>query len=276
MATPRRTATDSTRLRARDCDRAAVCDVLDAAFGTGQLTEAELASRRDSAAEAGTLTELAALVRDLQVPRDLEDAIPTPPRQRNRRLIAVVAAAAVVVAGVLVVATDPWGHSVDADHTASSPDPAKLTTAAGLDRLLDEIQREFGDSTVDALDIYPEYALFKRAVPGKPGMSDSYQYEIDDGEAHFTESGTPSPRSNNGLPLDLAPLRPHVPTLIGLLYGADRTLAVPDPTSTHISIEQDEHGPTAEIYLGNDEQGTNGFLIAGFDGEVRKVRGAER
>ncbi|WP_458683147.1 hypothetical protein [Prescottella equi] len=197
------------------------------------------------------------------------------PRQRNRRLVAV-AAAAVVVAGLLVVVgTGRWGHSVGADHTASSSGPAKLTTAAGLVRLLDEIQRKFGDSTVDALDVYPEYALFNRPVPGKPGMSVSYQYRVDDGEARFTEAGSPSPRSGN-VPIDLAPLRPNVPTVIGLLYGADRTLAVADPTSTHISIEQDEHGPTAEIYLGNDEQGTSGFLTVGFDGQVRAVRGADR
>ncbi|UNQ39629.1 hypothetical protein MPC38_23625 [Prescottella equi] len=200
------------------------------------------------------------------------------PRQPNRRLIAVVAAAAVVVAGLLVVVgTGRWGHSAGTDHTASSSSgPAKLTTAAGLVRLLDEIQQKFGDSTVDALDIYPEYALFNRPVPGKPGMSVSYQYEMDDGEARFTEAGSPSPRSGNGVPIDLAPLRPNVPTVIGLLYGADRTLAVADPTSTHISIEQDEHGPTAEIYLGNDEQGTSGFLTVGFDGQVRAVRGADR
>ena len=109
--------------------------------------------------------------------------------------------------------------NASAGAPASSSGPAKLTTAAGLVRLLDEIQRKFGDSTVDALDIYPEYALFNRPVPGKPGMSVSYQYEMDDGEARFTEAGSPSPRSGNGVPIDLAPLRPNVPTVIGLLYG---------------------------------------------------------
>jgi len=174
-----------------------------------------------------------------------------------------------------VLATGPWGGSTGTTDTANSLNPARLTTAAGLGRLLDEIRGEFGDSSGDVLTVYPEYALFSRPAPGKPGMSLSYQYDVDDGEARFTEAGAPSTRSGDGTPIDLAPLRPNVPTVIGLLYGADRTLAVADPTSTHISIEQDEHGPTAEIYLSNDEQGTSGFLTVGFDGEVRRVHSAD-
>jgi hypothetical protein len=191
------------------------------------------------------------------------------------RRIAVFAAAAVATAWVILVVTDPWGGSTGAD-AANSPISARLTTAAGLGRLLDEIQREFGDSSVDTLNVYPEYALFTRPVPGKPGMSISYRYEVDDGEARLTEADRTAPRRGDGRPIDLAPLRPKVSTVIGLLYGADRTLAVTDPTSTHISIEQDEHGPTVGIFLSNDEQDTSGFLTVGFDGEVRKVRSADR
>ncbi|MCA1005682.1 hypothetical protein LCL87_08130 [Rhodococcus hoagii] len=210
-----------------------------------------------------------------RIPREREDSVP-PPQGRNVRRIAAFAAAAVAVAGGIVVTTGPWGGSTGTDGAANSPNSARLTTAAGLGRLLDEIQREFGDSSVDTLNVYPEYASINRPVPGKPGMSISYRYEVDDGEALFTEAGTPSPRSGNGLSIDLAPLRPNVSTVIGLLYGADRTLAVADPTSTHISIEQDEHGPTAGIYLRNDEQATSGFLTVGFDGEVRRVRSADQ
>ncbi|WP_420882018.1 hypothetical protein [Rhodococcus sp. (in: high G+C Gram-positive bacteria)] len=207
---------------------------------------------------------------------DLEGSAPTPPRERNVRRIAVFAAAAVAAAGVFTVATHPWGGSTGADSAANSPTSARLTTAAGLGRLLDEIQREFGDSSVDTLNVYPEYALFNRPMPGKPGMSISYRYEVDDGEARFTAADATSSRRGDGRPIDLAPLRPNVSTVIGLLYGADRTLAVTDPTSTHISIEQDEHGPTAGIYLSNAEQDTSGFLTVGFDGAVRKVRSADR
>lgn len=213
--------------------------------------------------------------------RPIADSVPAPPRDRSARRVAVLATVAALAVGGVVGAIKLSGAgssagsaSVSASDTAASP--ADLTTAAGLGRLLDEIQQKFGDSVVDELDVFPEFARLERQVPGKPGLSQSYMYEVDEGETRFEESGTPSPRSSSDLPVDLTPLRPNVPRLIGLLYGADRTLAVADPTSTHISIEQGEHGPEAEIYLSNEEQGTNGFLTMGFDGEIRGVRRADQ
>ncbi|WP_241566127.1 DUF1707 SHOCT-like domain-containing protein [Prescottella agglutinans] len=279
MSGARRPIADSMRLRARDSDRDAVLKVLDAAFANGQLSEVEHEGRLESAAAARTLADLDGLVRDLQIPSELQDSVPTPPRDRSVRWIAALAAVAALVVGGVVVASGlsdsgSSGDSVSSSDTAASS--ADLTTAAGLGRLLDEIPQKFGDSVVDELDVYPEFAQVERQVPGKPGMSQSYTYKVDKGEARFEESGTPSPRSDSEVPVDLAPLRPNVPTLIGLLYGADRTLAVADPTSTHISIEQGEQSPEAEIYLTNAEQGTSGFLTMGFDGEVRAVRRADR
>lgn len=214
--------------------------------------------------------------------RPIADSVPAPPRDRSARRIAVLATVAALAVGGVVVAIKLSGSGDSAGSaSASASDTAArsstdLTTAAGLGRLLDEIQQKFGDSVVDELDVFPEFARLERQVPGKPGMSQAYTYKVDKGETRFEESGTPSPRSSSDLPVDLAPLRPNVPTLIGLLYGADRTLAVADPTSTHISVEQGEHGPETGIYLSNEEQGTNGFLTMGFDGELRGVHRADR
>lgn len=207
--------------------------------------------------------------------RRFADPIPAPSRHRSARWIAALAAVAVLVVGGVVVAVT-WSGSGDST-TSSEPTPSStdLDTAAGLGRLLDEIQQNFGDSVVDDLDVYPEYARFTRQVPGKPGMAQSYRYEVDHGKARFTESGSPSSRSTD-MPVDLSPLRPQVPRLIGLLYGADRSLAVADPTTTHISVKHGEHRAEARLYLRNEDLDASGSLTMAFDGEILEVRRADR
>ncbi|WP_137722947.1 hypothetical protein [Prescottella subtropica] len=195
----------------------------------------------------------------------------------TRRVIAALAAAAALAIGGIAAVAGLSNSSDSPVSARSEADAAELTTAAGLDRLLDEIRQKFGDSEVDELDVHPGYARLERRVPGKPALAQAYTYEVDGGAAQFTESGVPSPRRPGGDPaVDLAPLRPNVPTLIGLFYGAERTLAVDGPTAAHISVKQNEHGPGAGIYLSNPDQGTRGYLTMGFDGEVLEVRRADR
>lgn len=145
-------------------------------------------------------------------------------------------------------------------------------SAEGLGRMLDDIDRQLDGSEVDRLVIYPGYASISRPVPGSPGSEQTYRYEdgdlVDNGGSRGRTAGTP---------VDLAELRPNVPRLIGLLYGADHTLGVSDPTRVHLIAERDDdNGPVVGIHLSNESSGAQGFLTVGFDGEVRAVHRADR
>ncbi|MFC4604391.1 DUF1707 SHOCT-like domain-containing protein [Rhodococcus kronopolitis] len=262
----------TTRVRARDVDRAAVRDALDSAFADGQLTDAEHRIRVEAAGTARTLADLDGLVRDLQVPNDLRESASTPPPPRSTRWAVALAAAVVLACGVVAVTSS---RANDRPVAGAAGPQAELTTAAGFGRMIDEIAHHLGDSQVDRLTVHPAYATFSRPVPGRPGSEQSYRYEVEDGRARISDDGTPSPRTE-GVPVDLAELRPNVSRLIGLLYGADRTLGVGDPTDTYLIAERGDDGPAVSIYLRNEDTGAQGFLIVGFDGSVRGVYRTDR
>ncbi|MBP1162074.1 hypothetical protein ABIC28_002691 [Rhodococcus sp. PvR044] len=268
MTTPnsRRPRASALRLRARDVDRAAVCDVLDAAYSDGQLSDVEHRHRTEATRSARTLADLDRLVRDLQVHPDLHDAVPTPPSLRDARWAVALSAAVVLVCGIVVV-TSARDHDEPATAAATT---TELTTAAGLGRMLDEIAHQLGNSEVDQLTVYPEYATFSRPVPSKPGLAQRYEYQVEKGQARITENGTSSNRTE-GVPINLAELRPNVPRVIGLLHGADRTLRVDDPTRIHMEAKRGDDGPVVSIHLWNEDAGAQGFLTVGFDGAVRSV-----
>ncbi|TJZ76034.1 DUF1707 domain-containing protein [Rhodococcus oryzae] len=261
----------TTRLRAREVDRAAVRDALDSAFADGQLSDLEHRNRVEAAGSARTLADLDRLVRDLQVPAELRESVSAPSPPRSTRWAVALATVVVLVCGIVVV-TSSRNHDDPAATPAGAQ--AELTTAAGLGRMLDAIAHQLGDSEVDQLTVYPDYATFSRAVPGQPGREQSYRYEVEDGRARITDNGT-SPRTE-GVPVDLAELRPNVPQLIGLLYGADRTLGVGDPTDIYLIADRGDDGPAVGIYLRNEDSGAQGFLTAGFDGTVRSVHRSDR
>lgn len=190
------------------------------------------------------------------------------PPPRTTRLIVAMAVIVVLVCAVVVVTSDRDGVDPVTSRAAST----ELITAAGLGQLLDGIDRYLDGSEVDTLTVYPDYASFSRAVPGAPGTEQSYRYE----DGQFTDLGA-SPGRTAGVPVDLAELRPNVPKLIGLVYGADRTLGVDDPTSVYLTASRDDdNGPLVGVYLSNEQSGAQGFLTVGFDGVVRSVYRADR
>lgn len=257
-----------TQIRARDADRAAVLDALGTAYADGQLTDVEHRNRVEAARSARTLDDLDRLVRDLQAPPALSDTVaPSPPPQSTRWIVAL-AAAVVLVCGIVVVTS---ARDDDGPTSTSRAAASELTTVAGFGRMLDEIHQELGDSKVDSLTVYPDYASISRPVPGKPGSEQSFQYE----DGQLTDNGT-SPGRTEGEPVDLAELRPNVPRVIGLLHGADRTLRVDDPTRIYLAAKRGDDGPVVSIHLWNDDTGARGFLTVGFDGAVREVYRADQ
>ncbi|MFI6430262.1 DUF1707 domain-containing protein [Rhodococcus oryzae] len=253
----------SLRLRARDTDRVDVCGLLDSAHDDGQLSDFEHRDRTKAAMSARTLTELDALVSDLQIPDKLKGSLPLPPtgpglglRLRPRLAIAIGAVAAL---GAVVYFAIGGGDDADA------PDrPENVLSAPGLAQMIDELRAGYGDAVVDEATIYPEYAWIQRAEPGSPGMYQDIDYR--DG---LQEPDSRTGRDPKTVPVDLAQL--DIPAVVGLLLGAPQTLGVATPDSIHMSVENGDHGPEVSMYLSDGRMGTSGHITAGFDGEVFSI-----
>ncbi|GBF16652.1 hypothetical protein Br6_04049 [Rhodococcus sp. Br-6] len=256
-----------TRIRARDVDRTAVRAALDAAFTDGQLSHVEHRRRTEAAQSARTLDDLDRLVGDLQAPPTLSGTTAPTSMSTSTRWAVALSAAVVVICGIVAVTSDR--DVVPASSGASS---VELTTAAGFGRMLDDIEHQLGSGEVDRLIVYPEYASISRAVVGAPGSEQSYRYEA----GHLTDNGR-LPGRTAGVPVDLAELRPNVARLMGLLYGADRTLGVSDPTQVYLIAQRDDDdGSIVSVHVTDENTGAQGFMTVGFDGEVRSVYRADR
>lgn len=257
-----------TRIRARDVDRTAVRAALDAAFTDGQLSHVEHRRRTEAAQSARTLDDLDRLVGDLQAPPALSGATASASTSTSTRWAVALSAAVVVICGIVAVTSDR--DVVPASSSGASS--VELTTAAGFGRMLDDIEHQLGSGEVDRLIVYPEYASISRAVVGAPGSEQSYRYE----DGHLTDNGR-SPGRTAGVPVDLAELRPNVARLMGLLYGADRTLGVSDPTQVYLIAQRDDDdGSIVSVHVTDENTGAQGFMTVGFDGEVRSVYRADR
>ncbi|MGW5072172.1 DUF1707 SHOCT-like domain-containing protein [Rhodococcus sp. NPDC004095] len=253
------------RLRARDSDRAGVRELLDTAYAEGQLSAEEYRQRADASDRARTLAELDGLVRDLQVRGQMTDRLPVPRAEHARRWIAGLVAAAVVVVGGAVVAARITG----ADADSSDARPGTLLSAAGLARIVSELHDGYGDALVDGMTVFADYASIEIPVPGAPGMSRDLRFDEDG----LSDSGTSPGRDRDTVPVNLDDL--DVRGVGGLLLGAPQTLGVPEPDSTHLSVDDGDGNPVVSIHLSNQVSGRTGHLTAGIDGEVRSVYRAD-
>ncbi|MGW6374485.1 DUF1707 SHOCT-like domain-containing protein [Rhodococcus sp. NPDC055112] len=253
----------SLRMRARDTDRVDVCGLLDSAHDDGQLSDFEHRDRTKAAMSARTLSELDALVSDLQIPDKLKGSLPVQPADSGRRIPGV--AAAVAVAAVVALGAVVFSAIGGGGNDADAPDrPENVLSAPGLAQMIDELRAGYGDAVVDEATIYPEYALIQRAEPGAPGMYQDVDYR--DG---LQEPDSRTGRDPKTVPVDLARL--DIQAVGGLLLGAPQTLGVATPDSIHMSVENGDQGPEVSMYLSDGRLGTSGHLTAGFDGEVYSI-----
>lgn len=270
--------------RATDTDRAAVLALLDAAFTGGQLDAAEHDLRADLLADARTLGDLEALVEDLQdaTPPRPATSVPdtsthTDPATRARRFLAgtLVAAVAAALAAYWLVDRDDTTEAAAApavekvtDVTAMPPRviaTPDLRTAEGIAQFVEDYRAAFGDTLVDDLTIYDEYAMFTRAMPLQPNREIEYSYRYG-----FAPSDDPATRSLDTPTVDLADI--DMAALARLLAEAPPMLNVPDGEISHISVAPaDRSGPaTIRIVMTNDFS-ESGSLVATLGGEVRRT-----
>ncbi|GAA4700620.1 DUF1707 domain-containing protein [Pseudonocardia yuanmonensis] len=268
----------SLRTRARDGDRNALCNALDAAYAEGQMDGAEHRERTATALRATTLGELKALVADLQLERPIALLPPDrPQRPKGARWAGVLVALALLGIGFGV------GHAAGRSSAPSAAasaapvgaggagggvapvvvTPAGLHTPEGFGRLVDDLRARLGATTVADATIYPEYAVLTVPVDGSPGRAQSYTYR------GGLDGPGPAGTRDADLPLvDLATIDAR--TALGLVAGAPQSLKVADPTSRYMIVDDEGDGPRIAVYASNDF-GETGYLEARPDGSIVAV-----
>ncbi|MFI1463892.1 DUF1707 SHOCT-like domain-containing protein [Nocardia carnea] len=273
--------------RARTVDRRAAGDLLDRAYGEGQLTEDEHRAATQLLAEATTLGDLAGITADLQGSRPTPVAPRPPGSGRTGRYFAVLTAAALAVAFGAYTLT-----SRDTDPAASAPPPAavapvpedtrpapeepeplvfappNLVTGAGLAQFIAEYRERFGDTVADEIWLYTDHGDVERAVPGQPNRLVGYDYR-----GGFNQSDDLTTRPVDTPTVDLGAL--DTGAIGRVLADAPAITRVPDGVVSHMSFEIEtfppyEGLPTVSVYVSNsfDE---SGWLLAGPAGEVLHV-----
>lgn len=277
-------------LRARDIDRAIVCTALDNAYSDGQLSFEELRSRIGKARAAVTLTDLKALVSDLQASVDLPPAQSTvrlssaQPRGRTPLVVAgAVGVVALVVGTVFVASRGSDDDSAPAASAASStssvvatttvPVPSGVvpivapktdfTTAAGISSFRDLYRERFGDTIADEVDMYPDgiYAVMERGE-GEPNRMRRWTFQ-----GGFSPGDLEARKPDQSV-IDLAAV--DVEALVRLIADAPAAIGVADAKISHIGLRTDGGGPAVYIYL-NNSFNEGGYIRASFTGEILRI-----
>lgn len=281
MATPQTAST-----RAKDSDRNDICQILDTALSEGQLSMAEHGERVKAATTAMTLGDLRALVSDLQT----ENAPVQLPTLKKPRLGEPAAGAGwglrVATAGVLVVlgigigwglygntsspldfTSDPGAKADGVSPVVLTP-PRQLQSLGGLNGLLEQMKKRFGDTTGYRLLVYPDYASLDRPDPADDRRELTYTYRGGWGDP------SPTSKSDGATVVDLSKF--DAKAVVGVLYGAPDTLNIKraDVKSTYLIIgpSTDKTAPgtlSISIYVSSDFG--SGYIELGPDGTVKQI-----
>jgi hypothetical protein len=249
--------------RAKDSDRNDTCQVLDTALGEGQLSMEEHRQRVTSATNAATLGDLRSLVSDLQT----SNAPVQLPKLKAARIVPqgggagwgmrLAVAAVFVLLGVglgwgifgnnspLSSANDP-GATPDGIAPVVLTPPKQLHSLNGLNGLLEQARKKFGDTMGYRMVVYPEYAVMDRLDPNDNRRELDYTYR---GGWGNPSSGA---KTDTDRLVDLGKF--DVNAVVGIMRGAPQTLNIKpgDVKNIYLSIDpsKDPSTPNAlDIYV---------------------------
>jgi hypothetical protein len=269
----------SSRTRARDADRDALCRALDQAFEEGQLDGAEHRERTATALKARTLGELRSLIDDLQLAEapKLEERPPPRPDSRSRprrtaRWVGLVAS--VVLLGVGFGIGFGTGRGTAPAPSPASPEYAAgvtpqvvvlhgLHTPEGWTRFVSDVRAQIGTTVVGSAVVRPDYAVLATPVAGNPAREERWTYR-----GGLEGPDDPSARDADEGVVDLALFSPEI--LMPLIAGAPESLLVSEADSVYVTVEDDDGTPTARIYASN-RFNESGYLEARPDGSLISV-----
>ena len=272
------------RARAKDSDRSDTCQILDTALAEGQLSMAEHGERVKAATNAATLGDLRALIADLQISNA---PVRLPPPQTPAFSgsgagwgIRLATAAVLVLLGVgigwglyggtgspLGRTPDPGARPDGIAPTVLTP-PRQLHSLGGLNGLLEQMRKKFGDTNGYGLVIYPDYAVLRRPDPGDARRTLSYTYR-----GGWDDPST-GPSDPDLRAVDLGKF--DTAAIVGVLRGAPGTLDIKpdDVKSTYLTIDpaRDPATPDAvaiSVYVSSDFG--SGYIAVNPDGSVKRI-----
>lgn len=270
--------------RAKDSNRNDTCQVLDTALSEGQISMTEHGQRVKAATNAATLGELRAVIDDLQT-SNAPVALPTLHAPRNAASRAAWGMRAAIGSVLVLLGIGiGWGlygntsspFSLSSDPGAK-PDgvtpvvltpPRQLHSLGGINGLLEEMRKKFGDTMGYRLVIYPEYAVLDRPDTKDDRRTLSYTYR-----GGWGDPGTSS-KSSDATLADLGKFDTRAITAV--LRGAPETLDIkPDEVKTTYLIIDPSRDPTApgtvgiSIYV-SGEFGS-GYIELGPDASVKHI-----
>jgi len=236
--------------RAKDSDRNDTCQILDSALADGQLSMDEHRTRVALATGAETLGDLQSLVSDLQTNNapvqlpDLRKRPKLPGAGGGNWKYGLAVSVVLVLLGIAIgwglygntpsplsFQTDPGAKSDGISPNVSAP-PRLLHSAGGLNGLLQQARKKFGDTMGYSLVIYPEYAVLERTDPNDDRRVVRYTYRggWDD------DPSTGSKRDDEKL-VDLGKF--DVNAIVGRLRGAPQILGIEqkDVEGVYVSID---------------------------------------
>ena len=279
--------------RARDKDRDAAIEIVEAAWADGQIVEADRDHRVESLLQAHTLAEVQMIVHDLQPPSpsaepvaspvavpvpapadlygasDVSAPYPTlaqvtaaaPKTSRAAPLVVLAVVVAIIGAGAAgLVAAVSSITSGGSDSTTSSEDPARVVNVfsdRGFGELLADIQAVNGSTEAFEVVLYPTYAVVYLPVDES---SRRYSYWYWNGVLDDLDSKGTSTYER----YDLADVDPAV--VVRLVKRA-RGL-VDEPTSWYAIVRAPEEDGAAIWAYASNEYSESEYVGATLEGKV--------
>ncbi len=203
--------------KARDADRDAAIEVVEAAYADGQITQPDYEIRVDRLLKAQTVGEVQQQVHDLR--RDPEEEVtdvveavtgetvrppPTPPTARIRRprstsgatprlgLVTSVVIGVIVLGAALAVALPLWLTTRSTEGVATGPvglgERVDLHTPEGYQLFAEALEEKTGGREAFRLVLYPDYAVVD--VPVDRSSQRSHGWYFDGDWSEFGGKGT--------------------------------------------------------------------------------------
>jgi hypothetical protein len=270
--------------KARDADRDAAIEVVEAAYADGQLSKPDSELRVERLLQARTMGEIQAITRDIRSPETLSSAAPSrptdllgstrdvmPAAQMERRpeegsrtavgvIVAVLIFVVLVVVGVAgaVFVTGVSDSTLVTGEAQSEAVLGDLTSASGYDHFVAALTDKTGSSVVFNATIYPGYAVVE--VPVDDSSQRAFGWYYDGTWQEWTGSGTAEEQR-----LDLADLDGDV--VAGTLKKVARRIDDPDATYVLVNPAGREQGVCLSAYA-NNELDETAYVNATCDGEI--------
>lgn len=264
----------TTGKRARDKDRDAAIEVVEAAWADGQIVEADRDRRVQELLSAQTIAEIEMLIHDLQLPAGI---YPTPPQAPAAggapkakvptslplvALLVVVAVLGVAVAGVVAAVVAVTGSPEPETVGASDPVPIStvdLFSPGGYGDLVADVASERGSTEVFEAVLYPGYAVLYLPADATSSRYELWYWDgrLDDLDSRNTLTG--------GERLDLADVDPAV--VVRLIRKVKRLVDEPVSWYAIVRAPDPANGAAITTYASN-EYSESEYASATLEGRI--------